>query len=77
MTRKATSRPRAPTSYSAQMCGWFSEATKRASRSRLVRRSTDESVPAENLQRDRAVDPRVARLIDLPIPPWPTGAVIS
>ena len=32
---------------------------------------------AENLQRDRAVDPRVARLIDLPHPALPTGAVIS
>jgi hypothetical protein len=34
------------TSWSVQMCGWFSAATARASRSRLTRSSRLESVPA-------------------------------
>ena len=64
MTRNGVSFSRL-TSCSAQMCGWFSEATKRASRSRLVRSSTRRERAAQNLDRDRAVEPRVARPIDL------------
>ena len=48
------------------MCGWLSAAMARASRSK---RSRSDGSPAQargqDLDRDRAVEPRVARAIDL------------
>ena len=48
------------------MCGWFSAATARASRSKRSRDSRIVGdVRRQDLDRDRAVEPRVARLVDL------------
>ena len=72
MTRKGVSFSRL-TSCSAQMCGWFSEATKRASRFEAGPVVDRRERAAENLQRDRSIDPRVACPIDLAHPALADG----
>jgi len=60
-----------PMSCSVQMCGWLSAAIVRASRSKRARRSGSVLSSAGALDRDGAVEARVAGLVDLA---HPTGA---
>ena len=68
MTRNA--RPScSPTSNSAQMCGWLSEEMARASISNRARRSgRSAEFRVQHLDRDEAIQPRIARPVDLTHP---------
>ena len=58
-----------PASCSVQMCGWFSVATTRASRSKRSRASGSLATCAgQDLDRDRAIQPRVTSFVDLAHP---------
>ena len=49
-----------------QMCGWSSAATARASRSKRARRSgSPATFTRQDLDRDGAIEPRVAGFVDL------------
>ena len=66
MTRNVDAVLLARRRSSAQMCGWSSCEIARASRSNRSRNcGSAASVLGQDLDRDRAIEPRVARLVDL------------
>ena len=58
-----------PTSYSAQMCGWEScEIVFRLALEPLANLADRRHVLRQHFHRDRPLQPRVPRLVDLPHP---------
>ena len=53
-----------PMSCSEQMCGWFSAATARASRSKRSRDCRSVAMWRQHLDRNGAIEAHVARLVD-------------
>ena len=67
MTRIVGRRPARPTSYSVQMCGWFSggDRPRLALEALAQRRDRGDSAAGSTLIATVAIEPRVARAIHL------------